>query len=41
MWVGVIPFSALFVFVRSDEETTHNLLLDMICDVHFGDTRYD
>ena len=24
-----------------DEEITHNLMFGMICDVHFGDTRYD
>jgi hypothetical protein len=40
-WVGVITFSSLFVFVRSDEERTHIVLYHMICDVHFGDTRYD
>ena len=30
-----------FLFVRSDEEITHNCNWFMICDVHFGDTRYD
>jgi hypothetical protein len=39
--VGVISFSWLFVFVRSDEERTHESVLGMICDVHFGDTRND
>ena len=31
----------LFVFVRSDEEVTHNNDFFMICGVHFGDTRND
>jgi hypothetical protein len=40
-WVGVTSFSSLFVFVCSDEEIAHEILTSMICDVHFGDTRYD
>ena len=26
---------------RADEEITHKNMIGMICDVHFGDTRYD
>ena len=36
-WDGEV----LFCCWRSDEEITHNAILNMICDVHFGDTRND
>ena len=39
--MGRRDFVSLLFVVRSDEEVTHNFLRLMICDVHFGDTRYD